>query len=908
MTFKKIASIITAGLMTLSCTGISEAFDFRTDAVVFAASYQGSGTYEDLSYENYGSYVEITECDKSATAVKIPDEIDGVKVTRIQEYAFSDCSSLKSVYIPRSVHSIKAGAFAGCVSLESINLPQGIRYIDCYTFYNCTSLTGISIPDSVAIIDDMSFYGCFSLKKITIPDSVTYIGSLAFAQDDADKSSLTDLKLSENLVYIGSSAFADCKKLTDIKIPDSVRELYMDSFIGCDSEESLSVPLTASILSARHVNYNYEKSGDNISRNDIDYHYIETSDKSYAKRYDSPMYSNLFRETDGSLTRVHYYYGRVFIENYNDDWTVKKRTVIKSELSEFGGFYCGEKYNFIVFGQDCPDIQTVNDDFEVIRIIKYSKDWKRQGSASFSMSQTDACAPFDAGSLRMAEYGGNLLLHTSRQMYHEYPHQSNLTVCINEETMSSDGINLSSPYSSHSFGQFVKTDNEYAYFVDHGDAYPRAVLLSRSGLTPDVRDPGLKSNEVLKIQGETGDNFTGLSVGGFELSGSSCLIAGNSVDHSNSQSYDLSGVKNIFLCVSDKDLKDTKQIWITDYAKDDGVTVRTPQLVRINDDKFVLMWEELYKDSVTTKTAQVNGSGKLISGIETQNVRLSDCHPVLDKEGFIVWYVTDEKSTLTFYRIDPDNLNEKAEEITAAHPGDCISEEFDPLSDPHYLYDYEISDDCVSIITLAKPDNILGSGITDLKVPQTIDNLPVTEICAGAFSQAGSLVSVSLPDSIETIGNSAFSGCNSLVSVNIPEKVSTINSYTFLDCNLKSLVIPASVRYIGRYAVGYEYKIISNGDGSYSYTIEKDNDFTAIIGLSGTAAQDYARLNNISFKELETGDVNNDGNINITDAVMIKRWILCSGSMPSLQAADLNHDGTVNIFDLMRLMQMLTSH
>ena len=38
------------------------------------------GTYELLKYKNYGDYIEISDCDESATEVVIPSEIEGVPV------------------------------------------------------------------------------------------------------------------------------------------------------------------------------------------------------------------------------------------------------------------------------------------------------------------------------------------------------------------------------------------------------------------------------------------------------------------------------------------------------------------------------------------------------------------------------------------------------------------------------------------------------------------------------------------------------------------------------------------------------------------------------------------------------------------------------------------------------------
>ncbi|MBR4366804.1 MAG: leucine-rich repeat protein, partial [Bacteroidaceae bacterium] len=67
-----------------------------------------------------------------------------------------------------------------------------------------------------------------------------------------------------------------------------------------------------------------------------------------------------------------------------------------------------------------------------------------------------------------------------------------------------------------------------------------------------------------------------------------------------------------------------------------------------------------------------------------------------------------------------------------------------------------------------------------------------------AFEGCSNLTSVSIPESVTTIGEYAFSGCSSLTSVTIPENVTSINKDAFSGCsNLTSVTIPNSVTLIG---------------------------------------------------------------------------------------------------------------
>lgn len=112
---------------------------------------------------------------------------------------------------------------------------------------------------------------------------------------------------------------------------------------------------------------------------------------------------------------------------------------------------------------------------------------------------------------------------------------------------------------------------------------------------------------------------------------------------------------------------------------------------------------------------------------------------------------------------------------------------------------------------------------TDVEIPSTIEETPVTEIAKNAFHQSG-ITSVKIPDTVTeireaafydsksllevtfgkgvlTVGKYAFFGCDNLSSVYLNDGLKSIKEYAFNSCfSIDSIVIPDSVEEIGDHA------------------------------------------------------------------------------------------------------------
>ena len=366
-------------------------------------------------------------------------------------------------------------------------------------------------------------------------------------------------------------------------------------------------------------------------------------------------------EYNNLLYRVEPDAKNVLVEKYDLNGKVLGSAAYSMELPIFGGFFSGKSHNYLVFGQQNPK---ESDSVEVIRIVKYDKNWKRLSAVSIKGANT--YIPFDAGSLRMTETGGKLYIHTCHEMYDDdnsgYHHQANMTFVIKQSTMKVvdqyyDVMNIAQAgYVSHSFNQFVKTDGSKVYRVDQGDAYPRGVYMTSCDVTGDVEDVDYVCAFEYNTLKDVSSNYTGVSVGGFELSEENCLLVGNEDTEDDADN------RNAFVSIIKKDMSLQNTVWLTKYKPTSSRTVATPNITKIHDNMYLVMWEEYSKYKfVTTKAVLIDSEGHITSDvIDSSILRLSDCQPLVCSDGFVRWYVTDGESPI-LYTLDPFAMKSRKE-------------------------------------------------------------------------------------------------------------------------------------------------------------------------------------------------------------------------------------------------------
>ncbi len=461
------------------------------------------------------------------------------------------------------------------------------------------------------------------------------------------------------------------------------------------------------------------------------------------------------------------------VEYYDTAYHLLRTMWVPQELPIWGAFYETEDHYYILSGQENPN---ESNDVEVYRITQYDKGWNRINSCSLYGANTSM--PFDAGSARMTHSGNQLVILTCHEMYASedgYNHQANVIIQVDTSDMKIVGsytevMNIGYGYVSHSFNQFVGIDTDgHIVAINHGDAYPRGIAWVKypKAVSEGFSYRGCNFDTLVSFTGETGDNSTGASVGGFAISDSAYIVAGN---QNKADIYDDEG-RNIFVVSKSKATGEVVYRQITNYPAGKGAS--TPHLVSIAANCYLLLWSQGNKVHYT----EIDGMGQQIGTIYDLAGNLSDCAPIVGN-GKIIWYTCDEHKR-TFYEIDAANLSvthtyskaipaEKGEIFFVKKVKAIVKVTSDNTANPTVQY-VERTDKSKKVKV---PDEVTYEGVT----------YKVTSVGKGAFTWDRKLTTVTVGKNVKSIGKNAFAGCPNLKSVTIRStKLTKIDSNAFRD-------------------------------------------------------------------------------------------------------------------------------
>ena len=207
----------------------------------------------DISDAQNGSIIAKLSRDTNTLTISGTGEMMSFGSSSREAWFGADCENfIQNVIVEEGVTRIGNYAFKGCTNLQTITMPNSLTQIGSYAFSECSGLNNIVIPEKVTTIGREAFRGCTSLVDVTIPNSVTEMGEAVFSYCN----NLININLPDGITSIPNSTFSNCKKLTSIEIPDTVTRIGRSAFWGCESLESVTIPANVSLIGVNQSIYN----------------------------------------------------------------------------------------------------------------------------------------------------------------------------------------------------------------------------------------------------------------------------------------------------------------------------------------------------------------------------------------------------------------------------------------------------------------------------------------------------------------------------------------------------------------------------------------------------------------------------------------------------------------------------
>lgn len=197
--------------------------------VLSTIEFNGTGNIDVSSFvDENGKSVDINELiiENRVNKVVFPQ-----KITTIPSGLFNNLDTIKDITIPEGVQTIGDHAFENC-SVENITFPSSLRTIGAYAFYNSSVLLSKfknidTFNNGLVRICDYAFSGA-RVIFLKIPNTVTSLGIHAF-----DNASVNSIEFGTGIKSIPEYCFANNIVMTSVTIPYGITSIGKGAFINC---------------------------------------------------------------------------------------------------------------------------------------------------------------------------------------------------------------------------------------------------------------------------------------------------------------------------------------------------------------------------------------------------------------------------------------------------------------------------------------------------------------------------------------------------------------------------------------------------------------------------------------------------------------------------------------------------
>ena len=735
------------------------------------------------------------------------------------DYAFSN-NNLKEVTLPSRLE-VLGTAFVDNSELSKITFSEGLKEIT--SAFSGTSIKSVVLPKSLEKIGDRAFYNLKSLADISIPENVTSIGNEAFYN-----TGLTSIDLPANLKTIGWYAFSGTK-LKKIVLPSQVETIGNHAF-SIESLESVHIPKSLkSVTSSYSTRYIYHASWKSVEWGEY-YNAIFSGDKNLKtvtfEDGISEIISGLFKETginkidlpssvtkigssafaNSDLTTINLPSSLSEIQDFAFANTKLKEITIPDSVEKigYGAFDSVKTLDKVILPTNLKEISSKTFYKTNISKITIPESVSSIGGIAFADTPLKSITlPNNLISIGQNAFSGTQLTTVVLP--------SKIKTLENEAfgeiaNLVSVNIPLSLESGYNAFSNSKKLEN---VIIEDGREKIPAGLLSNIGIKTFTLPSTIKTIEnnafaqndylseiVLNNALETIDDraFANANLKHVKLPDSLTYLGRGAFENNHSLTE----------VIFSKKLRNISE---NAFANTGLTKLEVPS--NIEEIYSGAFYNTKLSDLILSEGIQRIASSAFV-GNQLKVIELPASLQYLGSSAF------GNSSKLRVVKIKSNVGHDKY------YDDDTIS----PFSYRDYYSD-EISKQRPESIFVnfeggvSKVSDYLFNGVTPVKSVTFKDNINLTEIGAHAF-EGTSLTFLTLPDTVETLGEFAFGNINTLNSVNIPEKLTTadrafagskklnelrnkiegirIPDGMFENTGLTTFIVPSGIKEIGKYA------------------------------------------------------------------------------------------------------------
>lgn len=798
-------------------------------------------------------------------------------ITKIGRYAFQNCYNVKSVNLPGGLETIGDYSFDNCSGLIEINVPDSVKSIGKNCFQSCRKLSTAILPDTLIEISEFAFFGCSGLTEITLPSKLESIGRYAFS----GCSSLTGIILPASIKNIKWSIFSNCTNLTEVTFEKGYAENISENmFENCTALTDISIPeevsgiysnafCDCSRLSTVTINGSKTRINSDSFRNCKNLRLIKGCNCSYTKKY----YDSL---TDTQKDSIKF----DSLGEGQHEWSAEKVQTKEPTCTEKG--IKANKCNIcgVIDESSKEEIPAYDHKWDNGVIIKQATETE-QGEIKYTCwrckeTKIKIIPKLSDIQINYVNCGWNthngvsidIEVNKKISYYAEIVEQGSTDVPIydsNHEMQTSGNahINFKLPLPEKKVDIYVflvddMGNNTYVKLLpDYSTRPDKPVIRAGYNITASLDGETL----TLSGTGETYDNLWWADSDDNEIIKSNVkyIVVEDGITALGYELFkNFNNVETIELPASLTKIKN----WTFQNCRS-LKSISIPEGV-------TEIGNGIFNDCVSLKNITFPSTLKEIPDI-------TDCE---DSEPVPVESITLKKGIQTIgflafsglSKLKNINIPDSVTTIEQSAFADCTSLTELSLPDSITKIEYNAFGNCEALDKIVLPSNLtlLGNAVfrncnVEITFPASLKYIPylgdnavrkvtisegVETIGVDAFFNSHKLTEITLPSTITSIESGAFSGTG-IASFNYPQNFASIESGVFQNTSLKEFLVPKAVTEINDQAfTGCTDLVKISIPESVKYIgtdVFKNCRNLTIYGYKDTAAESYAKANNIKF-------------------------------------------------------------